>query len=156
MFLYLILLLIIIIFATIAVHEVGHVLLAKYFGCSGGKAVILDLNIGFPYAEFTCPTRIGETAAVFGGLIFTTVLAMLLSLVKEDERNLSLFVLGFGFVGAAEDIIYLSNNPYLMYLFIVIGTLITVLGIHKFSVEYLAHREHEALLRAHIKSTSKK
>jgi len=118
-----------IILSTLALHEVGHVLLGMYVGCDSGRAIIFDTKQEGPYAELICSNDVNYSIAYSGSLLLTTAFGTIfLFLRKSPQKNLFLVVLGFSILFASLDIASLFGLEIFAYISIGLGMVLVVIG----------------------------
>ena len=125
-----------IIIATLAVHEVGHVLIGHVAGCEGGKAIILDLS-STPHAELKCPTN-AITITYLGGLIATIVFGMLFFFARGMVGTyLSYSIWGIGLYIANNDLLAIGAGNSIVRFLMLTGLVLLIYGDTKFISGYL-------------------
>ena len=127
-----------IIIASLAFHEIGHVVVGHLAGCEGGKAIILDLS-SVPHAELDCPT-----GAIFitylGGLIATIFFGLLFFLARGMAGTyLSYIIWGIGFYLANNDLLAVNIPVLLVRLLMMAGLVLVIYGDANFISLYLEY-----------------
>jgi len=123
---YIILFNIIVVIAVVAIHESGHFFVGNSFGCTNIKVVLLDSSSGSTYTQMSCPPETPVEPLLLAGFIFTTPIALLLSLMRGfPERYFYMVILGFNLMISSSDIItFVRYNQ----LFILAGTILIIIG----------------------------
>ncbi|MEK6808540.1 MAG: hypothetical protein AABY14_02540, partial [Nanoarchaeota archaeon] len=69
--------------STVSIHEVGHVFIAKYYGCEDTKAIIYDWG-NYPHAEIKCRNSYNDTIITLGGIL-STFIVIIIFLLSGNE-----------------------------------------------------------------------
>lgn len=137
--------------AVIGLHELGHVAVARYYGCEYSKAVIYDVHDS-PHAEISCSGPYNDTLLTLGGVIATTLVALLLLLIPSSSLiySLSFFVLGLGLLISFSDFTYLSAASSFLALVHLVALSLVVLSVMEMASQFrtgmAAVEEHFSLL----------
>ncbi|MEM5801033.1 MAG: hypothetical protein QW350_03915 [Candidatus Aenigmatarchaeota archaeon] len=119
---------IVILVATLTLHELGHALAGKALGCVTAKAIIYDSQTTNPYTELVC-NRSDQKATYVSGLILTTFFGIsFLAFENKSQKTLSLVIIGFGIFLSALDIVEITGLSIMQYIFISLGLLSLVIG----------------------------
>jgi hypothetical protein len=113
---------------TITVHEVGHLLSARTFGCEFGKIVYEE---GLPHTEILCNNSFNSLAkSLLGGMLLPILIAILLYFAGGTFiRELSLLIIGFDFIISYQDILDLGISKNLSIFLSIIGGILILLAI---------------------------
>lgn len=137
--------------AVIGLHEIGHVAVAKYYGCEYSKAVIYDVQDS-PHAEISCSGPYNDTLLTLGGVLATTLVALLLLLIPSSSLiyALSFFVLGLGLLVSFSDFTYLSAASSFLTLLHLVALTLVVISVMEMASQFRAGmasvEEHFSLL----------
>lgn len=83
--------------ATVSLHEIGHVLVGNYFGCTEGRGIIIDLKVPGAYAEMSCPEGSPRGLIAAGSMLLVMPFAgAFFLLCRFSERHFSWVILGLG------------------------------------------------------------
>jgi len=115
-------------FALISIHEIGHVLIGYYLGCSYGKAILFDTTTGGTYTELFCPAQTSNILVNFSGLIITSLFAVAFLLLKSPNRYLFFIILGFSLIFSVSDISMFFSLQILFYLMLACGFSFVIIG----------------------------
>lgn len=126
--------------ATVSLHEIGHVLVGNYFGCTGGRGVIIDLKVPGAYAEMSCPQDAPKGLIAAGSLLLVVPFAAAFSLLRRfSERHFSFVIFGIGLVTSGLD--FAGITPGLGYASVASGILLCCIGEALIIEEHTAIRE---------------
>jgi hypothetical protein len=117
----------IIFFALISIHEMGHSVGGILSGCKYQRAVLLDSNLVGPYTEMYC-SNINYMLTFFSSLLITTSFSFLFLLLKSPTRNLFPVSLGLSIIFSSLDISIAANMASLVYPIVSLGFIVTALG----------------------------
>jgi hypothetical protein len=117
----------IIFFALISIHEMGHSIGGILSGCKYQRAVLLDSNLIGPYTEMYC-SNINYMLTFFSSLLITTSFSFLFLLLKSPTRNLFPVSLGLSIIFSSLDISIAANMASLVYPIVSLGFIVTALG----------------------------
>lgn len=114
--------------STIAVHELGHVAAAKYYGCE--FTTVLFVEDKYPHTEVIC----SDEGAIFWTSLFGVILPILIALILfiiggSFIRDISLLMLGFNFVAAYRDLHNTGMSGSLIISILVLGLIIIALSV---------------------------
>lgn len=123
--LYTILFNVLIISATLLLHEAGHFLTGIYAGCTNIKLVIIDSTLG-TYTEMSCPHEQAFYFPLAGAFLLVLPFSLLFLLLKEfPERHFIWICLGFNLIIAVAD--FPAFVPLQFFIFF-LGVCLIVLG----------------------------
>lgn len=115
--------------AVVAIHELGHALAAKYFGCEVTKAVLYDAKT-FPHTELVCSDPSNNLVIVLAGLFLPTLVGILLLWFGEPFlEDLSYLIIGFSFYFSNRDILDLGLSQNFIIVLMVISFLFLFIGV---------------------------
>ncbi len=129
------------ILSTIALHEMGHALVAQYYGCSHVRAVVYDI-INPPHTEIICQNQYNDTFISLGGVIATTIIGLLLfASGNAFIQGIAFFIAGVGFLIGYSDLKGIGTSGNVLAIVIIISALATALTVIKISSEFLLSQE---------------
>jgi hypothetical protein len=127
---------------TLGVHELGHSITAKAFGCSHETS----FGIGHAVTHVMCESSAGSILIILGGFILTLVVSLLMYFMGNDfAKRLSFLLLAFSMLISIDDFTVL-NMPYSVIVIIVfISALLIGYGISLIVRNYeLEYARYEA------------
>ncbi len=128
-FVYLIVMLNLVFFTTIGVHELGHVLSARYHGCDS-RAVVYEEG-SYPYSEIFCDTLDSQTNIALAGPILPLVAALILLLIGGSLiRPVAVLIMGFNLLASYQDLLELGLSPNLVIAATFIGCVLLIVGVY--------------------------
>jgi hypothetical protein len=126
----------IVFFALISLHEVGHMAAGMLFGCRYGGTVLMDSNFNGPYTEMYC-SNVNYLLVLASSLAVTSLFSFMFLLLKSPTRNLFPISLGLSLIFSSADIILATGIQSLFYPSIALGFLITSAGEYSIAASYL-------------------
>ena len=128
-------------FAVIGLHEIGHVGVARYYGCERSKAVIYDVQDS-PHTEISCSGPYNDTILTLGGIIATTLVALLFLLIPGSSiiYSLSFFIFGLGLLISFSDLTHLSTPPSFLVLLHLVGLTLILLSVMEMAIQFRTGR----------------
>ncbi|MBI2546712.1 hypothetical protein HYV81_06050 [Candidatus Woesearchaeota archaeon] len=127
----------IILFAVIAIHELGHALAAEYYGCESAKAVVYDM-LALPHTEIKCQNApVNMTLITLAGLVITLLIGFLILLVRLDGASFSLLFLSFSIFLSYGDLIEMGVSASIVLFLYLIAISMLVYGYLSLTQEYL-------------------
>ena len=122
--------------SAIAIHELGHALVAQYYGCGQFKAVIYDIIA--PHTEIRCDSYYNNIVLTLAGIGATIVIGLVFILTGSHfTRGLSYLLFGFGLLISYGDLLDLGISKNMIALVLFSSLIIIILAIIKMSVYYL-------------------
>ncbi|MBW2972569.1 hypothetical protein KY359_06035 [Candidatus Woesearchaeota archaeon] len=111
---------------TLGVHELGHSLAAKIFGCSHSTV----FGIGSAVTHVSCSSGAGENMIAISGFILTLFVAMLIYFMGyEFSQRLATLILAFSMLIAVDDFTMLGLPKSVFVILIFIAALLIGYGI---------------------------
>jgi hypothetical protein len=124
--------------AIVAVHEIGHGLVAQLFGCQS-QSVIYGSQATSPFTEVTCPTDSSYPIIAISGILLPVLVGALLMLSGGGfMKNIGILVVSLSFFITYQDFVQLSlsvNYIIIIYLFSFVFMITAVLRLAN---EYLS------------------
>jgi hypothetical protein len=117
----------IVFFALISIHELGHSAGGFLSGCKNQKAVLMDANFVGPYTEMYCANT-NYAMMLFSSFLITSMFSFLFLLLKPPTRNLFFISLGLSIVFSSLDVMIATRIQALLYPIASIGFIITAFG----------------------------
>jgi len=121
-------------FALLAVHEIGHSAAGMLLGCKYEKFVLIDSNLIGPYTEMYC-SNIDSTLIFISGLLITASFSAML-LLGAPTRNLFLTSIGLSIIFSSMDMSIASNIQQLLYPMASMGFMVTAAGEYFMASNY--------------------
>ncbi|MEM5777329.1 MAG: hypothetical protein QXJ06_02670 [Candidatus Aenigmatarchaeota archaeon] len=118
---------ILILIATLTIHELGHALTGKILGCVTARAIIYDSENMNPYTELIC-LQTQQKVAYSAGLILTTIFGLSFLTIEKPYKMFSIIIIGFGVFLAALDIVEITRLNVMQYIFILLGLSSLIIG----------------------------
>jgi hypothetical protein len=119
--------------STVAIHELGHAVVAQYYGCHQFKAVIYDI-IG-PHTEISCDGHYNSFAVTLGGL--AAALAAGILFMATGSRFIGYFIIGLGLLISYGDFMDISMSKNIVSLIMLLGLIVMAIAVISISVFYL-------------------
>lgn len=128
--LYLIILNISVVSATLFFHEAGHFLMGEYLECKNIKIVLFDSSLFNTYTEMNCPPNTTILLLELGGFLLTIPFSLffLIFLNGFPEKHFFWVILGFNLLVSLSDLTYFTKVFIFILLFTIIGTILLIIG----------------------------
>jgi hypothetical protein len=132
---------------TLGVHELGHSLVAKTFGCS--TETVFD--IGFAKTHVVCDSTTGSTLIALGGFALTMLISLVIYMVGNDfAKRMSFMMFAFSFIISSDDFIVLKLPYSLMIIALFVTAILVAYGlvriVQEYELEYDAGKPFSSLL----------
>ncbi len=112
--------------ATIAIHEFGHLTVARVYDCSYSK-IVYDQDI---HTEFLCSEMPSNTIVILGGVLPPFIIALFLFILGgKFIKDISLLMMGFNLLAANQDLLELGLSENFVMLSLILGVLFLISGI---------------------------
>ncbi|MEM2121284.1 MAG: hypothetical protein QXU20_01320 [Candidatus Woesearchaeota archaeon] len=122
--------------STIAVHEIGHALVAKFYNCEA-ESVIYSKGLT-PYTEITCLNNNKPPLLVLAGLFFTIFFSVALMLFGTELMvYLGYILLGISFLIAHSDLGFLGMPNSILITINIFSFFVITIGMFKISEVYI-------------------
>ena len=127
---------------TLGVHEMGHSLVAKSFGCS--YQTRFDISHAVTHVE--CESAAGSSLIVLGGFVLTLVISLLMYFMGNDfARKLAFLIFGFSIITAVDDFIVLGLPYSAVIAFVFVSAIVIGIGMVRVVKDYeLEYEKYEA------------
>lgn len=123
--------------STLAIHEIGHAVMASIAGCES-KAVLYEAKILNPFTEIHCANENSRVIILLSGMLTPIVFGILMILAGgRFVRNMGLLIISLGIFMTTGDLAQLNVSMNYVILLNVFASVFMVLGITKFSVVYI-------------------
>jgi hypothetical protein len=130
-----------ILISSVAIHELGHALIAQYYGCEHSKAVIYDI-IKPPHTEIRCNEYYNNVILTLGGIMFTFVIAFIFLLTGGVfTTTLSYLIFGFALLISYGDLSDLGISKNIIVTIMFLSLVIIIFAIIRISVYYLKQQD---------------
>lgn len=117
-----------ILISTIGVHELSHVLAARYYGCES-RAIFYQEG-QYPYSEISCDNTVGKTFITLAGPALPLLIGLLMFLLNFKFMRASAFlIIGLNLIASSRDYVDLSFSKTAVIAFIIAGLVFVLLGI---------------------------
>ena len=126
--------------STISVHELGHVMVAKFYECEHTKAVIYGI-MGAAHTEIQCSSYYNNTLLTLSGLFSTLAISLIFFLTGGGfTKRLSFLILGFSLLIMYGDLrdLHMSSNIIVAVIFL--SLIIVTLSVLYISRHYLKNQ----------------
>lgn len=128
---------------TLGVHELGHSLMAKTFGCTHNT----EFGAGYAVTHVVCNSEAGTTFIKMGGFLLTLIIAILMYIVgTEFAKRISYLVLGFAIVMSVDDLLSLGFPYSAIIALVIVSAIVIVYGLMRvvssYEVEYEDYETH--------------
>jgi hypothetical protein len=161
--LYLVILNIIIIMASVALHELGHLSVGLFIGCQGEGVTVNNLlnpNIPGIYTALSCPSSVEHHLAFFlgiSGFVFLIPFGLAFLIIRnKPERNLALVIIGFSLILAGLDLLLVMPQNIVVYIALAISIALMCTGEIFLVTDYLDYHRHRDRARNAAKRMSKR
>ncbi len=122
-------------FGTLALHEIGHALPARFYGCSY-KSVIYQSG-HLPHTEIECPAEANRTVMLLGAITLTSLIALLFFMTGDRFiAAVSFLIFAFGIIIANNDFIALDISHSLLFLLDAFAAIVIITGISRIIMIY--------------------
>jgi hypothetical protein len=131
---------------TLGVHELGHSLAAKSFGCSHTTS----FGIGQAVTHITCESASGSTFITLAGFLLTVIISLLIYFMGNDfAKRIAHMMFGFSMLIALDDFTVLSTPYSAVTALIVVSSIFIGYGIVRIVKNYeLEYSDYEASAHA--------
>ena len=128
--LYIVILNVSIVSATLLFHEAGHFFIGDYLGCKNIKIIIFDSSLFNTYTEMNCPPSTPLFLLELGGFLFVIPFSLffLLLLGSFPEKNFFWIILGFNVLISLSDMMVLVKAFIFIFSFTLLGTILIIIG----------------------------
>jgi hypothetical protein len=122
--------------SNIALHEIGHAVIAKIYRCEA-ESVIYSKGLT-PYTEITCPNKDKPVFIILGGLFFTIIFSVALMLFgTELIVYLGYIMLGISFLIANSDLGVLGIPKSILITTNIFASFVILIGMFRISRLYI-------------------
>lgn len=118
---------------TLGVHEMGHSLAARSFGCSHQT----QFGIGHAVTHVECESAAGSTFIVLGGFALTVLISVMMYIVGNGfARRIALMIFGFSMIMAVDDFTVLGLQHSAIVALVFIASIVLGVGLVKLVKDY--------------------
>ncbi len=128
-FLFVILLMFFVFISTVAIHELGHFAVSKFFDCSLSKIVYQG---SLPHTEVLCQNQDSNALlfSILGGVLFPFLIAIIFFFIGgRFMKEIGISIFGFNFLLAYTDFIDLGLTKTTSLFFSILGIVLLILAI---------------------------
>jgi hypothetical protein len=126
---------------TIAIHELGHSLTARYYGCPYSPIIFVPGEL--PNTEISCLEQGNLSTITFAGLLSTTILSLVLFFTtRKILKYISILIFAIGIIAAAIDLASMEINKVIIFMFNTAAYVLIALSTIKIS--YLYYKENKS------------
>ncbi len=112
--------------ATIAIHEFGHLTVARFYDCSYSR-IVYDEDI---HTEFLCSEIPNNNLVVLGGVLLPFVIALFLFILGgKFIKDISLLMIGFNLLAVNKDLLEIGLSENIVMLSLILGVLFLIGGM---------------------------
>ncbi len=122
--------------STVAIHESGHGVAAKLFGCSYAKIILYDFASS-PHTELLCGTDYSPFIISIAGLIFTTMVAAIFWFTEPKFSHIAGLMFSIGLLISYRDFKDIGLSETLLVTLQIISVVLVVVAIARVAVDYL-------------------
>jgi hypothetical protein len=112
--------------ATIAIHELGHLAVSKFYGCQDVR-IVYEREI---YTQVSCGSALNNNILLLGGVLLPLLIAAVLFIVDgKFIKDISLLVVGFDLMASHKDLLDMGFSWNIVLLSLIAGALFLIAGI---------------------------
>lgn len=114
--------------STIGLHEVGHVLVARYYGCES-RTIIFEEN-SYPYSEIICDDLAGKIPITLAGPVIPLIVAIVLFFIEgKSFWSISFLIFGFNLLASGRDFSEIGVSESLILASAASGVIFLAIGL---------------------------
>lgn len=126
--------------SAIAIHELGHALVAQYYGCEQFKAIIYDIIA--PHTEIRCDSYYNSIVLTLAGIAATSVIGLVFVLTGgQFTTGISYLLFGIGFLISYGDLTDLGISKNIITVLLLLALVMVILAVVEMSVYYLKEQD---------------
>lgn len=112
---------------TIAIHELGHFAVSKFYNCDY-RGIIYQENL--PHTELLCENHGNNTFLLLGGFLLPFIISLFMLIIQgKFIKELAVLVLGFDLIISYSDFIQMGLSGNIAFIILLTGVFLVVLGI---------------------------
>lgn len=127
-FVYIIVLTNVILISTIGIHELGHVVVSRFYDCES-RAILYEQGT-YPYSEIVCNDLSGKVYIALAGPILPLFLSLFLMILGgRFVKSLSLIIIGFNLLASYKDLQEIGISQSIVFATSILGIIPLFTGI---------------------------
>jgi len=112
---------------TIAIHELGHFAVSKFYNCEY-RGIIYQENL--PHTELLCENHGNNTFLLLGGFLLPFIISLFMFIIQgKFIKEVATLVLGFTLIISYSDFVQLGLSGNIAFILLLTGIFFVVLGI---------------------------
>ena len=140
-FVYIIVLTNFVLISTVGVHELSHVLSARYYGCES-RAIAFESGT-YPYSEIVCDDLSGKVPIALAGPLVPIVIALILFIIGgRFIRPTAFLIVGFNLLASYRDFEEVGLGQSLLLSSTIAGLILLFAGISLLAVSRMHESHH--------------
>lgn len=126
--------------STVSVHEIGHSLASRYYGCEETQAIIYEPGSS-AHTETKCKGYFNENIITLSGILFPLFLALLFIFTGNKFISLSSYMIfGFALLISAQDLRDLGTSESITIIIIFASVILLFYSIIRISISYVQQK----------------
>ncbi len=147
MFVYIVVVNIAVALSTLALHELGHMVVGSYLGCSNIRIVLLDLDSLGTFTQMNCPSPIPGMAILGSAFALVAPFSAALYFLKDfSERSLWAVAIGFNLMLASIDVLQAFQTMLAVGVLNILGISMIAVAEYFFVQRLLDNAESKTLI----------
>jgi len=143
-FVYIIVITNFVLISTVGLHELGHVLVSRHYGCDS-RSIAFEEGI-YPYSEIVCDDLSSKNQIAISGFAIPVIIAIALFLIGgKFIRPVSFLIIGFNLLASHKDFIELSISSSLLFATTISGMIFLFTGVALLAKSRMDEHHHHPL-----------